>query len=176
MVFEGTPLKGAYVINLEKHEDERGFFARTFCREEFLAHGLCPDIFQCSISYNKHAGTLRGMHYQKAPYEEIKLVRCVSGKIYDVIVDIREDSESYKKWFGVELSAENALSLYIPKGFAHGFVTLHDDSTVMYNISEAYHPECVCGFSYTDESVGIEWPQHPNLIVSVKDIENPCLK
>ncbi|MDR3279508.1 MAG: dTDP-4-dehydrorhamnose 3,5-epimerase [Synergistaceae bacterium] len=176
MIFEETPLKGAYVISLEKHEDERGFFARTFCKEEFLAHGLSPEIAQCSVSYNKRAGTLRGMHYQKSPHEEIKLVRCISGKIYDVIVDIRDDSPTYKKWFGVELSAENFLSIYIPKGFAHGFMTLSDDSAILYDISEPYFPDCVRGFNYADATVGIRWPHVGEIIISEKDKDNPCLE
>lgn len=168
MIFKETRLKGAYVIELEPMEDERGFFARSFCQKEFEEHGLNPRIAQCNISYNKKKGTLRGMHYQVAPYEEAKLVTCIRGAIYDVIIDLRADSSSYCQWFAVELSGKNYKMLYIPEGFAHGFQTLEDNTVVFYQMSEFYHPEGARGVKWDDPALGIEWPIK-NCIISAKD-------
>jgi dTDP-4-dehydrorhamnose 3,5-epimerase len=159
MIFTETKLKGAYIIELEKIEDERGFFARTFCQDEFKKHGLNPCIAQCNISYNKKKGTIRGMHYQAKPYEEAKLVSCIKGSIYDVIIDLRdrEDSETYCQWFAVQLSSPSS-QLYVPEGFAHGFQTLEDDTTVFYQMSEFYHPELARGIKWNDNKFGIILP------------------
>ena len=158
MIFNQTPLKDAYVIELDRIEDERGFFARSWCVREFKEHGLNPNLVQCNVSFNKKKGTLRGMHYQAAPHEEAKLVRCTRGTLYDVIIDLRSDSPTFKQWFGVELTAENRKALYIPEGFAHGFQTLDDDTEVFYQMSEFYHPESARGVRYDDPTFGIEWP------------------
>ena len=170
MIFTQLPLIGAFLINIEPLEDERGFFARTFCKDEFKKHGIDFSCVQCNISCNKKKGTLRGMHYQAAPHEEAKIVSCIRGAIFDVIVDIRPESSTYKKWYGAELSAKNHAMLYVPKGFAHGFQTLADDSEVFYMMSEYYHPECASGIRWDDEKVGIGWPMK---IVSIsKNDEN----
>jgi dTDP-4-dehydrorhamnose 3,5-epimerase len=158
MIFRKTKLKGAFMIEPERQEDERGFLARTFCQEEFKAHGLNPNLVQCSISFNKKKGTLRGMHYQVAPYQEAKLVRCTQGSVYDVIIDLYPDSLTFKKWVAVELTAENRRMLYIPKGFAHGFQTLEDNTEVFYQMSEFYHPGYARGLRWNDRLLGIEWP------------------
>ena len=168
MLFTKTELKGAYIIKLEPLEDERGFFARTFCKKEFEAHGLNANIVQCNISFNKKKGTIRGMHYQADPYEEIKLVRCTMGTIYEVIIDIRPDSTSYTQWIAVELTAENYRMLYIPKGFAHWFQAFIDNTEVFYHMSEFYHPECTRGIKWDDPSIRIKWPIS-NPILSDKD-------
>ena len=164
MIFKETKLRGAYVIELDPLEDERGFFARSFCKREFEEHGLNPSVAQSNISYNKKKGTLRGMHYQVAPYEEAKLVSCIRGAIYDVIIDLRADSSSYCQWFAVELSGENYKMLYIPEGFVHGFQTLEDNTVVFYQMSEFYHPECARGVRWDDPAFGIKWPEEPTLI------------
>ena len=158
MKFLPTELAGAYIIDIEPMADERGFFARTWCRLEFEKHGLNPGLAQCSISFNKKRGTLRGMHYQAKPHEESKVVRCTRGAIYDVIVDLRPESSTFKKWTAVELSAENRRMLYIPPGFAHGFQSLADDTEVFYQISEFYHPESARGLRWDDPAFGIQWP------------------
>ena len=145
MIFNETKLKGAFVIEPERLEDERGFFARTWCQREFEAHGLNPRLVQCSISFNKKKGTLRGMHYQVAPYEEARLVRCTMGAIYDVVLDLRPASSTCKQWVAVELTSENRRMLYIPGGLAHGFQTLKDNTEVFYQMSEFYQPEYVRG-------------------------------
>jgi dTDP-4-dehydrorhamnose 3,5-epimerase len=168
MKFIPTLLNGAYIIVPEFHEDERGAFARTFCQKEFREHGLRDCIVQCNISFNKKKGTLRGMHYQTAPHEEAKLVRCTAGAIYDVIVDLRQTSPTYRKWTSVELTAANRLALYVPEGFAHGFQTLCDDSEVFYQMSEFYHPECAGGFRWNDPKFDIQWPIS-TLITSISD-------
>src|SRR5665648_637609 len=141
MRFTETRLKGAFIIEPERLEDERGFFARTFCQKEFEAHGLNPRIVQCNISYNKHKGTLRGMHYQVVPMAEAKLVSCTRGAIYDVIIDLRPESPTYCQWFAEELNAENRKMIYIPESFAHGFQTLEGETEVFYQMSEFYSPE-----------------------------------
>jgi dTDP-4-dehydrorhamnose 3,5-epimerase len=158
MIFTETPLKGAYIIEPEKKEDNRGFFARTFCQKEFESYGLNPFIAQCNISLNLKKGTVRGMHYQMHPYEEEKVVWCARGAIYDVIVDLRNTSNTYKKWFGVELSEDNYKMLYIPKGFAHGFQTLKDETLIFYQMTEYYNPDYARGIRWDDAEVGIEWP------------------
>ena len=164
MKFQELALSGAFVLDPERLEDERGFFARTWCREELAARGLVADLVQCSLSFNRRKGTLRGMHYQAAPHEETKIVRCTMGAIYDVIVDLRPDSPTHRRWAAVELSAENHRQLYIPAGFAHGFQTLVDNAEVFYQISESYHPESACGFRWNDPTVGIRWPLEPSVI------------
>lgn len=172
MVFTETTLEGAFVIELEKHEDERGFFARTFCRKEFEAHDLNPNLVQSNISFNKKKGTLRGMHYHIAPHQEAKLVSCLKGATYDVIIDLRADSPSYRQWFAVELSAENYKMLYIPERFAHGFQTLEDNTVVLYQMSEFYHPECARGVRWDDPVFEIRWPLS-NRVMSKKDLNYP---
>jgi len=172
MVFKETELNGAYLINLEKNDDERGFFARSFCEKEFAAHNLTMQVKQCNISYNKKRGTLRGMHYQIAPHEEAKLVSCVRGAIYDVIIDLRLNSPTYCKWLAVELSAQNYTFFYIPKGFAHGFQTLAPDTVVLYQMSEFYYPESARGIRWNDPAFLIDWPSD-NQIISVKDRAYP---
>jgi dTDP-4-dehydrorhamnose 3,5-epimerase len=172
MRFVSTPLAGAYIIELEPAFDERGFFARTWCRDEFAAHGLNSSLSQCSLSWNKQKGTLRGMHYQDKPHQEAKLVRCSSGSIYDVILDLRPESATFKQWFGVELSAANHRMLYVPEGFAHGFQALEDNSAVFYQITEAYRPEYARGVRWNDPQFQIRWPiSQP--ILSPKDAAFP---
>jgi dTDP-4-dehydrorhamnose 3,5-epimerase len=168
MLFKKTKLKGAYIIDTEAKKDERGFFARSFCRKEFAAAGVKLLIKQSSISYNKKRGTLRGLHYQIAPHKEAKLVSCVRGAIFDVIVDLRKKSPTYCQWFGLELSAENRRMLYIPQGFAHGFQTLKDDTVVFYQISEFYHPESARCLRWNDPELAIKWPVK-NPTISLKD-------
>jgi dTDP-4-dehydrorhamnose 3,5-epimerase len=158
MRFLATKLPDAYLIELERHEDERGFFARAWCRDEFAEHGLAPDLAQCSISRNSLAGTLRGMHFQTAPHDEAKLVRCTTGAIFDVIVDLRSDSPMHGEWLGVELDAARGNALYVPKGFAHGFQTLVDGTDVLYMISDPYIPEAAAGVRWDDPAFAIEWP------------------
>lgn len=171
MKFYETPLKGAYIIELDMIHDERGFFARTWCNKEIEEHSLIPCVAQCSISYNEKKGTLRGMHFQAAPYEEVKIVRCTKGAIYDVIIDLRPKSCSFMRWYAVELRSDNYKEIYIPKGFAHGFQTLEDNTEVYYQISEFYHPECSRGLRWDDENINIVWPEEENRIISKKDKE-----
>lgn len=173
MIFKQTKLKGAYLIEMEALEDSRGFFARTFCREEFEKHGLTPQVAQCNLSFNRKRGTLRGIHYQVAPHEEAKLVICLAGSIYDVIVDLRADSPTYGEWIALELSArDHCRMLYIPQGFAHGFQTLEDDSEVFYQISEFYAPEYARGIRWNDPTLRIQWPE-PHPILSKRDMSHP---
>jgi dTDP-4-dehydrorhamnose 3,5-epimerase len=174
MIFTETPLRGALVVDIEPQRDERGFFARTFCADELASHGLCPEVTQCSISFNVKAGTLRGMHFQATPHDEDKLVRCVSGAIFDVIVDIRTDSATYRRWLGFELSAENRRALYVPKGFAHGFITLTDATEVLYMISVPFVQDFSRGFRWNDPAVGIAWPKAPT-VISERDANYPFL-
>ena len=168
MIFTETKLPGAYLIDIEKRGDQRGFFARAWCRKEFEAHGLTPHVVQANISLSKWKGTLRGMHYQVAPYAEAKSVRCIRGAIYDVIIDLRPDSPTYMQWLGVELTAENYRMLYVPEGFAHGFQTLVDNTEVTYLVSQFYTPEAEGGARYDDPAFGIEWPLEVQ-IISDKD-------
>jgi dTDP-4-dehydrorhamnose 3,5-epimerase len=158
MIFTETNLKGAYIIEPTQLADDRGFFARTWCQQEFSDHGLDPRLVQASISFNHHQGTLRGMHLQLPPAAEVKLVRCTQGAIYDVIVDLRLNSATYLDWIGVKLTADNRTALYIPKGFAHGFQTLEDNTEVFYQISEFYHPDLARGFRWNDPMIKIDWP------------------
>jgi dTDP-4-dehydrorhamnose 3,5-epimerase len=158
VLFRETKLPGAFVIELQKHEDERGFFARSWCQKEFEAHGLNPRTVQCNISFNKVKGTLRGMHYQVIPCAEAKLVRCVRGAIYDVIIDLRRESATYKQHVSEVLSSDNYKALFIPEGLAHGFQTLEDNSEVFYQMSESYSPEHQHGLRYNDPTFKINWP------------------
>lgn len=168
--FIATSLVGLYVIEPELQTDERGFFARTWCGEEFIKQGLNPKLAQCNVSFNNKAGTLRGLHYQIAPREEAKLVRCTMGAIFDVAVDIRPDSDTYLEWFGVELTAENRCAMYIPEGFAHGFQTLTDNSEVFYQMAEFYYPELAKGLRWDDPKIGIDWPKITHRIISDRDL------
>lgn len=172
MIFTETKLKDAYVIEPERLEDERGFFARTFCEHEFAAHGLCTRFVQCNISFNKRKGTIRGMHYQVAPHAEAKLVRCTMGAIYDVIIDLRPGSPTFAQWVAVELTAQNRRMVYVPEGLAHGFQTLEDNTEVFYQMSEFYHPECARGVRWNDPAFGIKWPLTP-VIISARDQSYP---
>ena len=158
MIFVETTLSGAYLINVEKLEDDRGFFARSWCEREFEAHGLNSKLVQCNISLNIQKGTLRGMHYQAKPCEEAKLIRCTAGSIYDLIIDIRPDSPTYKQHFGVVLTPLNRSMLYVPEGFAHGFLTLENNTEVFYQMSEFFAPEYARGFRWNDPVFEIEWP------------------
>ena len=157
MIFTETPLKGSYLIDLEPHQDARGFFARSFCRREFEARGLNPEVAQRNLSFNQMAGTLRGMHFQKAPAREAKLVRCLRGKIHDIIVDMRPDSQTFRKHFAVNLADDTYRALFVPESFAHGFQSLVDDTLVEYQMSECYTPELGSGFRYDDA-----WARSPN--------------
>jgi len=165
VIFTETRLKKAFVIEPERREDDRGYFARTFCRREFEAHGLNPHVEQCNISFNRRKGTLRGMHFQAAPYEEAKLVRCIRGAIYDVIIDLRPESPEFKRHVAVTLSAENGKMLYVPEGFAHGFQTLEDNTEVFYLMSRPYAAECARGVRWNDPAFGIEWPPAQRIIL-----------
>lgn len=158
MLFTETKLKGAFIVDLEPREDQRGFFARTFCAKEFEAHGLKPTIVQCNLSVNYKRGTLRGMHYQIPPSTETKLVCCIKGAIYDVIIDLRPESSTYLSHIGVELTDENRRALCIPDQFAHGFQTLTDESEVIYQMGDFYAPEYAYGYRYDDPVFGIDWP------------------
>jgi len=168
MKFNELPLKGAYLIDLEKRGDDRGFFARYWCRNEFEKLGLDTNIVQINNSMSRYNGTLRGLHFQHPPKAESKIVRCISGAIWDVIVDIRKDSETYGKWFGTELNTENRTMIYIPKGFAHGFVSVSDNSEIIYLVTEFYCPEYEDCLLWNDPTVGIKWPIEP-VIISDKD-------
>jgi dTDP-4-dehydrorhamnose 3,5-epimerase len=169
MIFIETRLKGAFIVEIEKWEDERGFFARSWCQKEFTEHGLNPNLVQCNISFSRNKGTLRGLHYQIAPNEESKLVRCTIGAIYDVIIDLRQDSPTYKQWLGVELIADNHRMLYVPEGFANGFQTLTGNTEIFYQVSQFYSPESERGVRWNDPTFGIEWPILDDLIISDKD-------
>lgn len=169
-----TTLPGARLIELEPCRDERGLFARTFCSREFQNAGLPATFVQCNISFNRSGGTVRGLHYQTAPSQESKLVRCVAGAIWDVIVDLREDSATYLHHFAVELSAVNRLSLFVPPQFAHGFQTLRDDTEVFYQMGDFYAPELSCGLRYDDPLLGIVWPL-PVSAISARDQQWPLL-
>jgi len=165
LTFTETKLPGTFVIEPEMHEDDRGFFARTFCRREFEARGLNPQVVQCNVSFNKRKGSLRGMHFQASPYSEAKLVRCTAGSIYDVIIDLRPSSSAFRKHFGIELSARNRKMLYIPEEFAHGFQTLEDDTEVFYQMSQYYSPEHSRGVRWDDPAFGISWPPGERIII-----------
>lgn len=169
MIFTETEVAGVYVIEIERRGDERGFFARTFCRQEFEDHGLNPHVEQCNVSLSTQAGTLRGMHFQLPPHEEAKLVRCTRGVLFDVALDLRANSASYLRWAGVELSAENRRMLYIPGGCAHGFQTLVPETEAFYQVSAAYAPEAERGVRWDDAAFGIEWPEVDERVISEKD-------
>lgn len=175
MKFLPTPLAGAFVVELVRMEDERGFFARSFCQDEFRALGLNPSITQCNISWNRRAGTLRGLHYQERPHEEAKLVRCTRGAVWDVVVDLRDGSPTRLRWHAVELSARNRLALYVPEGFAHGFQTLQDDTEVLYQMSESYRPDLARGVRWDDPTLGITWPVS-DPVISERDRTYPLLR
>jgi dTDP-4-dehydrorhamnose 3,5-epimerase len=172
VIFTETKLAGAFEIGVERHADGRGFFARTWCAREFGEHGLRSVLAQCSISFNARAGTLRGMHWQAAPHQEAKLVRCSSGSLYDVIVDLRPGSPTYLEHIGVELTAERRNMLYVPEGFAHGFLTLRPATEVFYQMSEFYTPEAARGARYDDPAFGIVWPA-PVVVVAERDATYP---
>jgi dTDP-4-dehydrorhamnose 3,5-epimerase len=169
LIFTETIVSGAFVIDLELRGDERGFFARTFCRAEFEEHGLNPYVDQCNLSLSMQAGTLRGMHFQLPPHEEAKLVRCTRGALYDVALDLRPDSSSYLRWAGVELSADNHRMLYVPEGCAHGFQTLVAETEAFYQVSAAYAPDAERGVRWNDPAFAIEWPEVEERVISDKD-------
>lgn len=175
MLFNKTKLKDAYIIELEKIEDERGFFARTWDEEKFDNLGLNSKIVQCNMSLSKQKGIIRGMHYQLEPHQEAKFIRCTKGAIYDVIIDLRKDSETFKQWLGVELTERNYNMLYVPEGFAHGFQTLEPMTEVFYQVSESYHPESERGVRWDDPMFGISWPIDEK-IISKKDMSHPNFK
>jgi dTDP-4-dehydrorhamnose 3,5-epimerase len=173
MIFTETCLAGAFIIDLERREDARGFFARTFAVDEFEAHGLETRVVQANTSWNHRRGTVRGMHYQIAPHAEVKLVRCVQGAVHDVIIDLRPDSPTYREWIGVDLTAENGRTLYVPEGFAHGYQTLVDGSETSYMVSHAYVPGAEQGVRWNDPAFGIAWPIPGDPILSEKDASWP---
>lgn len=172
MIFRETTLQGVFAIEPQRREDHRGFFARTWCQREFAEHGLNPRLAQASLSFNRRRGTLRGMHYQAPPHAEAKLIRCARGAIWDVALDLRPDSPTFRRHVGVELTAENRTMLYIPEGLAHGFQTLQDDSEVSYQMSEFYAPEAARGVRFDDPAFGIRWPV-PEAIVLDRDRTYP---
>ena len=174
MQFIETPLPGLYLINYTKFEDERGFFARTFCKKEFSQIGFDKDLVQLNHSFNIKKGTLRGLHYQKLPFSESKLIRCIQGRVFDVAVDIRQHSPTYLQYFSIELSADNMSAIFIPNGFAHGFQTLEENSSLIYHHSEYYTPEADAGLRYNDPGINIKWPL-PIVNLSVKDQQYPFL-
>ena len=175
MLFTEARIRGVFVVEPERHDDQRGFFARTWCEHEFAARGLNPRIAQCGTSFNHEKATLRGMHYQAAPHAEEKLVRCTRGAIYDVVVDLRAGSATLHQWFGLELTADNHRMIYIPEGCAHGFLTLADDTEVFYQLSEAYHPESSRGVRWDDPAFGIRWPRSGVSVISQRDREFPLM-
>ncbi|MCD0162676.1 dTDP-4-dehydrorhamnose 3,5-epimerase [Deinococcus sp. 6YEL10] len=174
MIFRETALPGAFTVDIQEHRDERGLFARTFCAQEFEAHGLNPLTVQTNLSFNARAGTLRGLHYQLPPAAETKLVRCTRGAVLDVIVDLRPESPTYLQHVAVELSADNRRALFVPQRFAHGYQTLTDDAEVSYQVSEYYQPGAERGLRFDDPALGIRWPLPPGA-VSVKDAAWPLL-
>ena len=175
MIFTQLSLQGAYIVDIEPREDERGHFARSFCTEEFARSGLKNGVAQCNISFNRRKGTLRGMHFQAPPKAEAKLVRCTRGRVHDVIVDLRDGSPTFARWVAVELSEGNSRMVYVPEGFAHGFQTLVDNSEVFYQMFESYSPEHARGIRWDDPAVGILWPLH-DPIVSERDRMFPLLE
>jgi dTDP-4-dehydrorhamnose 3,5-epimerase len=175
MIFHKTKLEGAYIVDLDKKEDMRGFFARAFCAREFEEHGLSPRVAQANMSYNHLKGTVRGMHYQVPPASEPKFIRCISGAIWDVIVDMRPDSPTFMQHIGVELSAENRRAIYVPDMFAHGNQALTDGAELLYLVGEFYTPGCERGLRYDDPALGIEWPL-PVTVVSDKDMSWPLIE
>jgi dTDP-4-dehydrorhamnose 3,5-epimerase len=174
VLFNKTPLEGAYLIELEPRRDDRGHFARAFCAKEFADHGLETSIVQANLSMNAKAGTVRGMHFQRPPHAEVKLVRCVVGELYDVIVDLRENSPTYLEWFGATLSQENGAMMYVPRGFAHGYQSLTDGATAHYMVSASYVASAEGGVRHDDPAIGIKWPG-PVVDISPKDGSWPLL-
>lgn len=172
MIFQKTSLDGAWIVDIARAEDERGFFARTFCQREFVEHGLNPQVAQCNISYNKQKGTMRGMHLQISPFQEAKLVQCTRGSMYDVIIDLRPDSATFGEHVGVVLSADDHRMLYIPEGFAHGFLTLEDNTDVFYLMSEFYAPDYARGFRWDDPAFHITLPTKVE-VISERDANYP---
>jgi dTDP-4-dehydrorhamnose 3,5-epimerase len=172
MIFTETKLKGAFIIEIKQLSDERGFFGRSWCKREMEDHGLNGNVVQSNTSFSKAKGTIRGMHYQKHPYEETKLMRCTKGAIYDVIIDLRKDSPTFKQWIGLELTEDNYKMLYVPEKFAHGFITLTDNSEVTYLVTQFYTPGAEAGIRFDDPNFNIEWPV-PVKVVSEKDIAHP---
>ncbi len=175
MKFNPLPLAGAFEIELDKREDDRGFFARTFCNVEFAEHGLQTEFIQANAAFNKQTGITRGLHYQHSPHAEVKLVRCTKGCIFDVIVDVRPSSTTRYQWFGVELSEHNGKQLYVPEGFAHGYQVLEDNSEISYLVSTAYAPDAEDGLRWDDPKLAIQWPLNSELILSEKDQRWPLL-
>jgi dTDP-4-dehydrorhamnose 3,5-epimerase len=175
MIFSPLDLEGAYAIDVERQSDTRGYFARTYCATKFAALGLNTEWAQCGASFNRHKGTVRGLHYQAAPFSEIKLIRCTRGAVFDVVVDIRPRSATFGHWQGLELSAENARLVYVPEGFAHGFQTLTDDAELFYQISTPYRPEASAGIRFDDPALGIRWPL-PVSCLSERDARLPLLE
>jgi dTDP-4-dehydrorhamnose 3,5-epimerase len=173
--FIETSLQGSFVIELEKNVDNRGYFARTWCVKELEDHNLESRVVQCSTSFNKKKGTLRGMHFQAEPFAEVKIVRCTRGAIFDVIVDLRSNSPTYLKWFGETLSEQNGTMIYLPQGFAHGFQTLEDETEVFYQISDFHRPEAARGARWNDPAFSILWPTTANRIISDRDQSYPDL-
>ena len=176
MIFSETKLKGVFVIGLERREDSRGFFARTFCQQEFAERGLRTQFAQCSVSFNINKGTLRGMHFQAAPMHETKLIRCTRGAIFDAIIDLRRESPTYKGHLTIELSAENGKTLYVPEGFAHGFQTLEDGTEVFYQMTEFFAPELARGVRWDDPAFAISWPQVDTRIILDRDRNYPLFQ
>ncbi len=172
MKFYETKISGVFEIQIEPKQDERGFFARSWCREEFESHGLNPKLVQCSISFNTQRGTLRGIHYQAAPYAEVKLVRCTRGAIYDVVVDLRPQSPTFKSWIGATLTSENRQALYVPEGCAHGFLTMEDRTEVFYQISEVFNAQSARGVRWDDPAFEILWPGSVE-VISERDRSYP---
>jgi len=168
VIFTETKLKGAFIIDVSQLKDDRGFFGRVWCKKEFEAHGLNSDVVQANVSYNKNRGTLRGMHYQVAPFTESKTVRCTAGSIYDVIIDIRPNSSTFKQWIGVELTADNFRMLHVPDGFAHGFITLENHTSVHYMVTQYYTPGAEAGIRFDDSEFNIVWPIRP-IFISDRD-------
>ncbi len=174
MNFIETKLKGAYIIEVSTWQDERGIFARTYCKKEFKKINHTQEFVQFNHSSNNQIGTLRGMHYQKNPFAEIKLIRCIRGSVFDVIVDIRKSSPTFLKWIGIELSAKNMKMIYVPRGFAHGFLTLENDSELLYHHTDFHEPSAECGIKYDDPSLNIDWPGRI-MLISAKDKGYPTI-
>ena len=174
MIFSKTELADLWIVEPEKHSDDRGYFARIFCEQEFARYGLPTNFVQANMSHNYQRGTLRGLHFQHEPYAEDKLVRCFSGSIFDVAVDLRPDFQTFRQWFGVELSGQNGRALLVPKGFAHGFITLQDNTLVSYMVSQCYQSAYESGIRWDDSAIGVQWPIEP-ILISDKDRSHPFL-
>jgi dTDP-4-dehydrorhamnose 3,5-epimerase len=175
LIFKETALPGAYVIEPEKIGDERGYFARIWCTRELQQHGLKGDLVQSNVGFSHRKATLRGLHFQKPPYAEVKIVRCTRGSIFDVIVDLRPDSRTYKGWFGVELSDDNSRMIYVPEGFAQGYMTLTDNTEMNYHTTKFYNAEAASGVRYNDIAIGIRWPLTPS-VISQQDRNWPLIQ